>query len=43
MSHPAEFIKSLGKRETADIVIASRYVPGGYPISRGFGTHSVEF
>lgn len=31
MSHPTEFIKALWEsRTTGDIVIASRYVPGGY-------------
>lgn len=31
MSHPAEFIRALWDvRQRADVVIASRYVPGGY-------------
>jgi dolichol-phosphate mannosyltransferase len=31
MSHPAEFIKNLwDNRNAGDVVIASRYVPGGY-------------
>ena len=31
MSHPAEFIRQLwDARETADVIIASRYVPGGH-------------